>query len=315
MRKTPSRRRATSPSPDLPPDVMARRVARLSRAVRDRRALEILYGGAWRVVHPHALGETGTGRLGLLTWQTAGRTAGPQNPGEGWRMFDVARIEDAELLRATFAPRPREGAAWTAGIERPLAEVPSREAALEALADSLALPAAEPPGHASGPAPEPDRPPPASDSPVATAGTPPDPAPSAPPPAPQAETPPAPEPRAPTMARSATKPAAKPARAPTPDRAAMARLGAVLQRGATPDRMTREVQAVVDELRAAGGEDADAVRTWLETLRDGFAEGAESAAEQADDVDRSDAAAVRQSRNALAALEATRDALDAALRG
>jgi hypothetical protein len=109
---------------------MNRRIARLARAVQERRALELLYGGAWRVVHPHALGEMGTGRLGLLTWQTAGLARGPGSPGEGWRMFDVARIEEARALRATFAPRPREGAAWTAGISAPLAEVPPREAAL-----------------------------------------------------------------------------------------------------------------------------------------------------------------------------------------
>lgn len=119
---------------------MARRVARLSRAVRERRALEVLYGGAWRVVHPHALGEMGTGRLGLLTWQTAGLVRGPGSPGEGWRMFDVARIEDAELLRATFAPRPREAEAWTKGIGAPLAEVPSREVALGAALAAGVLP-------------------------------------------------------------------------------------------------------------------------------------------------------------------------------
>jgi len=53
---------------------MRRRVARLSEAVRERRAVELLYGGAWRVVHPHALGRTGTGRTGLLTWRSS-RTA------------------------------------------------------------------------------------------------------------------------------------------------------------------------------------------------------------------------------------------------
>lgn len=136
MRQTPAGRRANRPTPgrlpapELPPETMARRVARLSRAVRERRALEVLYGGAWRVVHPHALGETGTGRLGLLTWQTAGLARGPGSPGEGWRLFDVARIEDAKLLRATFSPRPREAEAWTKGISAPLAEVPPREAAL-----------------------------------------------------------------------------------------------------------------------------------------------------------------------------------------
>jgi hypothetical protein len=133
MRQTPAGLRADA-SPPLSPK-LRRRVARLSQAVRERRALELLYGGAWRVVHPHAIGRMGTGRMGLLTWQTAGLARGPGDPGEGWRMFDVARIEGSRALRAHFAPRPRGGAAWTAGIDAPVAEVPSRA---EALADMLA---------------------------------------------------------------------------------------------------------------------------------------------------------------------------------
>jgi len=88
--------------------------------------MELLYGGVWRVVHPHAIGRMGTGRTGLLTWQTAGLARGPGDAGEGWRMFDVARIEATRALRVHFTPRPRGGPAWTAGIGAPLAEVPSR---------------------------------------------------------------------------------------------------------------------------------------------------------------------------------------------
>ena len=130
MRQTPAGT-GRPPSPPLPP-TLRRRAARLSRFVRERRALELLYGGAWRVVHPHAIGRMGTGRLGLLTWQTAGLARGPDDPGEGWRMFDVACIEATRALRAHFAPRPRGGRAWTAGIGTPMAEVPSRAEALAA---------------------------------------------------------------------------------------------------------------------------------------------------------------------------------------
>ncbi|MBP0444563.1 hypothetical protein J8J14_07185 [Roseomonas sp. SSH11] len=132
MRKTPAGLRAIA-SPPLPPH-LRRRVARLALAVRERRALELLYGGAWRVVHPHAIGQMGTGRVGLLTWQTAGLARGPGDPGEGWRMFDVARIEGTRALRAHFAPRPRGGPAWTAGIDAPVAEVLPRAEALAELA-------------------------------------------------------------------------------------------------------------------------------------------------------------------------------------
>ncbi len=132
-----SRQRALLP--ELPPDRLQRRAECLAEAVRARRALQIRYGGAWRVVHPHALGRTGTGRLGLLTWQTAGVARGPGNAGEGWRLFDVARIEDAQVLRATFTPRPRAPRkGWTPGIAAPAAEVPPREEALAKAAASTA---------------------------------------------------------------------------------------------------------------------------------------------------------------------------------
>ena len=119
------------PSPPLSPR-LRRRIARLSLAVRERRALELRYGGAWRVVHPHAIGRTGTGRIGLLTWQTAGLARGPGADGEGWRLFDVSRIQDARALHATFTPRPRPARMrnWTTGIPAPEAAVPPREDAL-----------------------------------------------------------------------------------------------------------------------------------------------------------------------------------------
>jgi len=131
------RQRRWAPVPELSADRLQRRAERLAEAVRSRRALEIRYGGAWRVVHPHALGQTGTGRLGLLTWQTAGIARGPGDPGEGWRLFHVARIEDARFLHATFTPRPRAPRkGWTAGIAAPAAETPPRE---QALAEAAAV--------------------------------------------------------------------------------------------------------------------------------------------------------------------------------
>lgn len=100
---------------------LAHRAAWLTAAIRARRALHLLYGGSWRVVHPHAVGRTSRGKLVLLAWQTAG--LGRSGPHEGWRMFDVARIAGVEELRATFTPRPRTpraGEAWTPGIKRPI---------------------------------------------------------------------------------------------------------------------------------------------------------------------------------------------------
>ncbi|MCB4820294.1 WYL domain-containing protein [Roseicella aerolata] len=96
--------------------------ALLADAVHQRRAVQLLYDGAWRVVHPHALGRTGRGKLSLLAWQTAGlgRSAEP----EGWRMFDLTRVAGADLLQAHFAPRPQPASGrWTAGIAEPMAAV------------------------------------------------------------------------------------------------------------------------------------------------------------------------------------------------
>jgi hypothetical protein len=105
----------------------------------------------------------------------------------------------------------------------------------------------------------------------------------------------------------ATKPSSgAPKRAPSPLRAAFTRLGAVMQRGATPDRMAREVDAVVAQLREAG--EAEEVQAWLEELRDGFAESAEAAIEAIDEVESTEKAARRHAENAAQAMAATRDA-------
>ena len=92
----------------------------LAEALHLRRAVQLLYDGAWRVVHPHALGRTGKGKLSLLAWQTAGigRSAEP----EGWRLFDLGRVAAAEALQASFAPRPQPASGrWTAGITEAIA--------------------------------------------------------------------------------------------------------------------------------------------------------------------------------------------------
>src|SRR3954469_7709176 len=124
----PRRPRHQALFPELRSHSLRRRAKRLAEAVEARRVLHLCYDGVWRVVHPHALGRTGRGRLGLLVWQTAGVIRGVGNEGEGWRLFDVARIEKAQFLHATFVPRPRVlGSGWTAAIVAPAAEVPPRD--------------------------------------------------------------------------------------------------------------------------------------------------------------------------------------------
>jgi predicted DNA-binding transcriptional regulator YafY len=96
------------------------RAALLAAATRARRALELRYGGAWRVVHPHALGRTSRGRLALLAWQTAGGQPGRM---EGWRLFDLTRIEAVEPLHAAFTPRPPGNGGRAPVIRRPMEAV------------------------------------------------------------------------------------------------------------------------------------------------------------------------------------------------
>ena len=56
--------------------------------------------------------------------------------GRGGRRGGLARrrLVATRALRAHFAPRPRGGPAWTAGIDAPVAEVPPRAEALAAAA-------------------------------------------------------------------------------------------------------------------------------------------------------------------------------------
>lgn len=104
------------------------------------------------------------------------------------------------------------------------------------------------------------------------------------------------------MARST---AAAPKRAPAPTRAAFNRLSAVLQRGASPERMMREAEAVVDDLRAAGDEEEQ--RVWLEELFEGFQESTEAAIEAIDEVEPTEKAARRHAENAANSMAAIRD--------
>jgi lipoate-protein ligase A len=86
----------------------------------------------------------------------------------------------------------------------------------------------------------------------------------------------------------------------------MTRLMETMARGATPDRMVRQVEAVVTTLRDQG--DPEQVQEWLEEMRDGFAESAEAAVEAIDEVESTEKAARRHAENAARAMAAVRDA-------
>ncbi len=76
----------------------------IRRALEDRRILEVVYaGGEVRVVQPHAILRKPDGTELLEAYQIRGGTeTGAEH---GWKHFDLARIERAELLDERFEPR------------------------------------------------------------------------------------------------------------------------------------------------------------------------------------------------------------------
>lgn len=108
--------------------------------------------------------------------------------------------------------------------------------------------------------------------------------------------------------------AARKPRAARPVDAALTRLLALAGRGVSPNRMAREVDAIVAEWRQGeAGEDGADIKDQLDELREQLVAGVAAAEEAVSDVDASDAGAVKQAGHTLASLTATRDAAEDAL--
>ena len=105
--------------------------------------------------------------------------------------------------------------------------------------------------------------------------------------------------------------ARRPARVRPVD-AAIARLMALVAKGPPPARIAREVEIIVGEWLAAPDADPSLTREWLEELREQILTGVVDAEEQVSYVDPDDAAAAKQAGLTLAALQASRDAVDRA---
>ncbi len=94
--------------------------------------------------------------------------------------------------------------------------------------------------------------------------------------------------------------------------AATVRLMELAAKGAPPHRVAREVEIIVSEwLRAPDADPLDA-KTWLDEMREQIVVGVADAEEQVAYVDPDDAAAAKQAGLTLAALQASRDAVDRA---
>ena len=94
--------------------------------------------------------------------------------------------------------------------------------------------------------------------------------------------------------------------------AALVRLQTMAVRGVQPTRMAREVEIIVGEWLAEADADPDEVKVRLDELREQLASGVVDAEEQVSYVDPDEAAAVKQAGVTLAALVATRDAVERA---
>lgn len=68
--------------------------------------MELLYRGNagmhLRVVHPHAVFRTSSGKLCMEGVQISGETR--SGPLPGWREFELMRVADVRVLDATFVP-------------------------------------------------------------------------------------------------------------------------------------------------------------------------------------------------------------------
>jgi hypothetical protein len=93
---------------------------------------------------------------------------------------------------------------------------------------------------------------------------------------------------------------------------ALVRLQAMAARGVQPTRMAREVELIVGEWLCDPNADPDEVKVRLDELREQLASGVVDAEEQVSYVDPDEAAAVKQAGITLAALVATRDAVERA---
>jgi hypothetical protein len=109
------------------------------------------------------------------------------------------------------------------------------------------------------------------------------------------------------------KPAAvrKPTRVNLPKQA-LTRIAEVVGRGGSPDRVVREVQAIVAGWRADAELNQGEVNEHLAECCESLAEGIEAAREQMDDGDSSDKAAAAQGARSLASLEAAYRAMSTA---
>jgi predicted DNA-binding transcriptional regulator YafY len=77
----------------------------IAHAIRHHHLLRFTYAGHARVVEPHTYGIDGKGSKTLCGYQVSGGSVSGKP--EGWKFFQVDRMQDVTTLAQTFAaPRP-----------------------------------------------------------------------------------------------------------------------------------------------------------------------------------------------------------------
>jgi hypothetical protein len=74
----------------------------LADAVRTHHAVELVYRGGSRIVHPHAVYRAASGKLCVDGVQVAGASRSGSLP--GWREFELMQIADVRVLESRFDP-------------------------------------------------------------------------------------------------------------------------------------------------------------------------------------------------------------------
>src|SRR6185503_8521093 len=82
----------------------------ICQAIEEHHLLWLRYRGERRIVEPHIYGEDSHGRELLSAYQIAGGSRSGQPV--GWKLFDMEKIEDVEVLSRRF-PEPEP--AYNAG--------------------------------------------------------------------------------------------------------------------------------------------------------------------------------------------------------
>jgi hypothetical protein len=89
----------------IPPPVRDERAvdAPLRAAIAGRRLIQLRYEGKLRVAEPHDYGvQQARERLLIYQLRVDGGTAADARRARGWRLLDVAKIADCQVLEQTF---------------------------------------------------------------------------------------------------------------------------------------------------------------------------------------------------------------------